>query len=134
MELKRILKAPSKIGDLVFELLNSSTRVHIFHMSVKGEGSYAAHKATAGFYEDVQELADSLAEQWQGLTGTLLSYPRTYEFPPMENAGQCVAYLKSLYAQVDDFEKSCSYSEICNTLDEIKSLINSTCYKLLFLK
>ena len=34
--------------DMVCALLHSQTQVHIFHLGVKGKGSYAAHKALQG--------------------------------------------------------------------------------------
>lgn len=122
------------IVKLVFELLNGVTKVHINHLRVNGPGAYAAHTAMGGFYDEVGDLADSIAEQYQGITEKIISYPTTAELPTMSTAEDCLSYMRTLYDMVNDAQMYCSYSEINNTMDEIKSLINSTKYKLLFLK
>jgi DNA-binding ferritin-like protein len=122
------------IEGLVFELLNAVTKVHINHLRVTGPGSYAAHKAMGDFYDGVGDFADSLAEQWQGITEKLIDYPTTAQIPTMNTAADCLAYLRACYTMCDKIQAGCQYSEICNLIDEIKSLINSTKYKLIFLK
>ena len=122
------------IVKLVFELLNGVTKVHINHLRVNGPGAYAAHTAMGGFYDAAGDLADSIAEQYQGITEKIISYPTTAELPTMSTAEDCLSYMRTLYDMVNDAQMYCSYSEINNTMDEIKSLINSTKYKLLFLK
>jgi len=119
---------------LVFELLNGVTKVHINHLRVNGSGAYAAHVAMGAFYDEVGDLADSIAEQYQGVTEKIISYPTTAELPTMSTAEDCLSYMRTLYDMVNEAQDYCTYSEIDNTLDEVKSLINSTKYKLLFLK
>lgn len=139
MEYPKKLKTPAggstgmdkKIADLVFELLHSSTKTHIAHLVTT---SYAAHKAMNSFYDDVIDLADDVAEQYQGAVEKILSYPESMELPPLKTTEQVISYLRTLHSRITDIQKECSYSEISNTLDEVKSLINSTKYKLLFLK
>lgn len=130
------LKRPAKYtpSTLGFELLQGSTKVHLNHLLVSGSGSYAAHKAMNSFYDDVAELADSFIEQYQGASEKLMSFPTSCQFPVMTTAQDCVVYLRGLYEMVNTVQQDCPYSEIVNTLDEIKSLINSTKYKLIFLK
>ena len=119
---------------LVFELLNGVTKVHINHLRVNGPGAYAAHTAMGGFYDEVGGLADDIAEQYQGITEKIITYPTSVELPTMSTAEDCLSYMRTLYDMVNTAQDYCSYSEINNTLDEVKSLINSTKYKLLFLK
>lgn len=127
------LKRPSKadIASVTFELLNSATKVHLNHLLTT---SYAAHKAMNEFYDAVGGLADDIVEQYQGVTERLLTFPTSYSFPVMNTPQDCVNYLRGLYAQVCLCHTDCPYSEIQNVLDEVKSLINSTKYKLIFLK
>lgn len=139
--LKRTLKAPatqgpavSNMGLLIFELLNGVTKVHLNHLLVTGIGSYAAHTAMGAFYDEVGDLADGIAESYQGLTETLLTYPTSVELPQMKTAEDCVSYLRELYEKVHAVQEACPYSEIKNELDNVKTLINSTKYKLIFLK
>ena len=128
--------APAKGGDmgmLISEFLESVTSVHKAHLKVTGPGSYAAHIAMGAFYDEIGDLADGIAESYQGLTETLLTIP---QIQPVScaSAGDCVNFLNSLYQKVDAAQKACDYSEIINDLDNVKSLINSTKYKLIFLK
>jgi hypothetical protein len=118
---------------LGFDLLQGSTKVHLNHLLVTGDKSFAAHKAMNEFYDGVADLADDYIEQYQGATETLMEFPKSYEFPVMKTANDCLVYLRQLYTKVNLVQSKCTYSEINNTLDEVKSLINSTKYKLIFL-
>lgn len=135
--IKRTLKsgdsAKGDISKLAFELLNGVTKVHLNHLRISGPGSFAGHKAMNEFYDAIGDMADRLIEEYQGLTEKLLTFPTSYDFPTMSNAKECLVYLRTLYNTIDSFQESCQYSEINNQLDEVKSLINSTKYKLLFL-
>lgn len=135
--LRQIVNKPSisyKMEDLVFELLNGATKVHLNHLLVNGPGSYAAHKAMNEFYDKVSDIADSLAEGYQGLTESLLTYPTVASLPTLKTAEDCTEYLRELYQNVNKVQEACAFSEIKNELDELKSLINSIKYKLIFLK
>ena len=131
---QRSLSRTSPLAALIFELLNASTKLHLIHLSVTGAGSYAAHKALNEIYDSIKSFADDLAEQYQGLTETLLVFPTSEAFPKTVTGSEAIVYLRELYSKVESVQKTCNYSEINNTLDEIKSLINTTKYKLLFLK
>lgn len=129
-------QAQSKGADmapLISEFLEAVTSVHKAHLKITGPGSYAAHTAMGGFYDEIGDLADSIAESYQGATETLLNIPTTQQ-ASFTSAGDCVNFLNSLYQKVDAAQKACAYSEIINDLDNVKSLINSTKYKLIFLK
>lgn len=119
------------ITALTFELMNGVTKMHIAHLKTN---SYAAHIAMGDFYGAVGDLADSLAEQWQGITEKLIDYPTTCQLPTCSTPEECVKYLRGLYDMCSKVQDSCEHSEILNTIDEVKSLINSTKYKLIFLK
>lgn len=120
-------------ADLFFELLNSSTKVHLNHLLVSGPGAYAAHKAMNEFYDEVKSLADGLIEGYQGATERLLTFPTSSAFPLMNTGKDCLNYIRGLYVRINQLQAVIPYSEINNTLDEVKSLINSTKYKLIFL-
>jgi DNA-binding ferritin-like protein len=121
------------MGQLVSEFLEAVTSVHKAHLKITGPGSYAAHTAMGTFYDEIGDLADSIAESYQGVTETLLDIPATQQ-ASCSSAAECVNFLNSLYQKVDAAQKACAYSEIINDLDNVKSLINSTKYKLIFLK
>ena len=103
----------------------------LFRSSV-GEGSYATHKALGQYYEDIVSLADTLAEAIQGLTGTIIDgYPDVFGNTPSAP----LEYLKSLQAYVQKYREDMPQaSEIQNEIDNIANLINSTIYKLTFLR
>ncbi len=132
-EMKVGTKSPKTVDSLMSDLLESVTVVHKAHLKITGEGSYAAHKAMGEFYDGIGDLADSLIEGYQGLTESLLDLGPG-ESPSFKTAKECVSYLNSIYKKVDAVQAVCTYSEINNDLDNVKSLINSTKYKLIFLK
>jgi DNA-binding ferritin-like protein len=120
------------IGEFVGTLLHSATLTHIKHLQAIGEGSYATHQALGQFYEEIVDLADTLAEAIQGITGTIIDgYPDVFGNTPSAP----LEYLKSLKAYVDKYREDMPQaSEIQNEIDNIANLINSTIYKLTFLR
>ena len=123
----------TSMGALVADFLESVTSVHKAHLKITGPGSYAAHTAMGGFYDEIGDLADGIAEAYQGVTETLLDIPPAQQVS-FTSAAECVNYLNSLYDKVNAMQAKCQYSEINNELDNVKTLINSTKYKLIFLK
>ncbi len=55
------------------EMMNAATSFHRLHLKVKGDGSFAAHKALGEFYEGLHGHADTLVEGYQGVAEKLLS-------------------------------------------------------------
>jgi hypothetical protein len=134
-EFKMTVKRPSSGCDAVcFSLLNSITVIHVAHFRMTGPGSDAAHRALGGYYTDVEDIVDSVIEQYQGITGKLMDFPEQAVLPRLSSASECVTYLKELRGTIDKEQATLPYSEINNLFDEIKSLIDLTCYKLIFLK
>jgi DNA-binding ferritin-like protein len=138
---KQLLKRPGQnspeaklISALVSEMFNASTVTHKLHLKVKGVGSHAQHKALNKFYASIKDLADSLAEQYQGHTLMLLELgPAPMEGTVLNSIEECMEFLDKLYALVGKAQKATMCSAIINEMDNIKSLINSTKYKLHFL-
>ena len=117
----------------VSELMNAATSIHKLHLKVKGTGSYAAHKALNELYDALPGHADDLAEGFQGAAEKLLDYkevaPRT-----LNSVEDALAYIREITNMVSGLQAKMPYSEIVNELDTVKSTLNSTKYKLLFLK
>jgi DNA-binding ferritin-like protein len=108
-------------------LLHSSTNTHFAHWSTD---SYAKHKALGRYYEDILELVDDLAETYMGCYEQIKSFPSTYNMPK-----DPVKYMEALNNFVSDARKDLPQeSQIQNIIDEIAQLIDSTLYKLRFLK
>lgn len=126
----REMKVDSNIRDLIVELLHAGTKIHFTHFKTT---SFSAHKALNEFYDEIVDFADNLAEQYQGITETLMDYPTT-SVAPINTVEEAIDYMRNLYVRINQAQANCSYSEIVNELDNVKSLINTTKYKLIFLK
>ena len=120
------------IGEFVGTLLHSATIAHIMHLQAEGEGSYAKHQALGSYYDSVVEATDSLAEAIQGCTGEIIkAYPPMFGNPAVE----ALDYLKSIREYViANREQISEYSNIQNEIDTIMTLLDSTIYKLTFLR
>jgi DNA-binding ferritin-like protein len=123
----------SMMSNCISELMNARNSFHKLHLGVTGTGSYAAHKALNELYDALPDFADTLIEGYQGITEKLMVFkhinPRT-----VEDVSDAVSYLRELYAIINKLQAMMPYSEIVNNLDLVKDAINSTKYKLLFLK
>lgn len=121
------------VASCASELMNARTSIHKLHLKVTGEGSFAAHKALNELYDALPDHADTLVEGYQGAAEKIISYtevaPRT-----LDTVSDGVNYLRDIYAMVNKLQAMLPYSEIVNNLDLVKDSINSTKYKLLFLK
>ena len=112
----------------VMRLMHARTDGHIMHLQTR---SFSEHMALGAFYEGLGDLIDSFVEAYQGLYGLIQEYPSGYIAPDdkpaayMENFRDTVAALRK---QLPDD------SELQNIIDEIVALIDSTAYKLRFLK
>jgi len=108
-------------------LLHSATNTHFFHWSTD---SYAKHQALAEYYDEIVDLTDQLAESYMGKYGKLTAFPSVYHQPK-----DPLKYMESLQNFVADARQDLpQYSELQNIIDEIADLINTTAYKLKFLK
>jgi len=118
---------------LAQDLLNSVTSIHKIHLKITGLGSFAAHKALNEFYDEIGDLADGVVEQFQGAEEKILELPNTAP-TELNSVEETIDYLRKLKDKTAALQYIMPHSEIVNQLDEVKSLIDSTKYKLLFLK
>lgn len=121
------------IAELITRLFHARTNAHILHLGTTGAGSYAAHKALQEFYEGVVDLADSIAEGYQG------------EHELIDFSGKCVyrhvADPLKLITELKEWVEQNRYEAIeaedtflHNIVDEVVALCSSTRYKLKNLK
>ena len=115
------------VQSFVMCLLHAVTNTHILHLQSR---SYSEHMALGAFYEGLEDLTDSYIEQYQGKYGIIDGYTDEYELPTpaLEYLISLSDYIKQ--ARVEQPQDS----ELQNTIDEIQSLVDSTIYKLRFLK
>lgn len=114
-------------ADLIGHLFLARDVTHSVHLNTR---SYAKHKALGGFYEKIIDLADDLAEAYQGRYG--LIGPITLHSAKKTN--NVVDFLEDSLEEVRKERKE--YSEdtaLQNIIDEIEGLYLSTLYKLKFL-
>jgi hypothetical protein len=110
-------------------LLHSVTNGHILHLTTR---SYAEHKALEDYYTEVGDLVDDFIEAFQGKYGLLHDFTTDYQLPDQPVA--YMTYLKDEVATLRRSERFPQDSELQNSVDEIAQLIDSTLYKLRFLK
>jgi hypothetical protein len=119
------------IGQFISTLFASRTQAHVFHLQTP---SFAAHKALNDYYDEIVGLADGIVESYQGKYGIVTGYVNI----ALQEYQSCEAIIMF-------FETLCMYVEksrqmlpqdtyIQNQIDEVVALINSTIYKLRFLK
>lgn len=114
-------------ADLIGHLFLARDVTHSVHLNTR---SYAKHKALGGFYEKIIDLADDLAEAYQGRYG--LIGPITLHSAKKTN--NVVEFLEDSLEEVRKERKE--YKDdtaLQNIIDEIEGLYLSTLYKLKFL-
>ena len=116
--------------EMVSLLLHSQTQVHTFHLQTK---SYSEHKALQGYYEGIDSLVDGIIESYQGKYNILKGYKK-YDIEDYKDTTITVNYFKDLCGKVEELRDCCKDSYIQNQIDTVCELINSTLYKLRFLK
>ena len=108
-------------------LLHSATNTHFFHWSTD---SFSKHMALGTYYDEIVGLVDDLVETYMGCYDKITSFPSNYHQPK-----EPVKYLESLKNFVDAARQDLPQeTQIQNIIDEIAQLIDSTLYKLRFLK
>lgn len=116
-------------GEFIGNLLHSATITHFMHLKTT---SYATHVALGTYYDEIVDLVDGLAEAIQGCYGELIdNYPTMFA----NVTGEPLNYLEMLKDYVSDNRQNMPQeSNIQNEIDTIATLIDSTIYKLRFLK
>lgn len=121
------------IGQFIAVLFLARDLAHRAHLRTTGPGSFAAHEALGGFYPAVIDLADSLAEAYQGCELELIDIPLLDNEFPGEIKESLQAQLKWLKANRYKAVKR-EETHLQNIIDEIVALYDSTIYKLHFLE
>jgi len=119
--------------EMISKLFHSQIQTHVFHLSVKGSGSYAIHKALQDYYDSIGGIVDGLTESYQGKYGLLKNYS-TFELKTYTSVNDVIDYLEELNSMIEDSRSCCDDSFIQNQIDTVQELIFSTVYKLKFLK
>lgn len=113
-------------GEFILTLFNARTVAHVIHLQATGPGSYAKHVALAEFCGAIVDLADRLAEAYQGLSGQLIEFKGAsykLEKDPLK-------MLDGLKAAAMTARAECESPMIQQIIDDIVELIASTSYKI----
>lgn len=117
------------IGQFIALLFLARDLTHREHLRVSGSGSYARHVALGEFYASIIELADTLAEAYQGRHGIVKDMPlleNEYGDDIVEVLERQLKWLEAnRYKAVEKDD-----SALQNIVDEIISRYLSTLYKL----
>ena len=116
--------------DMVCNILHSRNQAHVFHLQTK---SYAEHIALNAYYDAVVPLFDGIVESYQGKYGIIKNF-KTFKVEQYKNNIKTISYFESLLDIIDNNRESVDDSYIQNQIDTVQELINSTIYKLKFLK
>jgi hypothetical protein len=113
----------SKVTPEIFisKLFQSRDTTHLAHLSTK---NYAQHKALNKYYDSLLDFIDSFVEAYQGLYGIV-----KLEIPASSNENP-IKHLEELHKFIDENKKIFTDSALLNQIDEVKTLIQSTLYKL----
>jgi hypothetical protein len=117
------------IGQLIGLLFLARDVAHREHLRVTGPGSYARHMALGEFYPAIIELADSVAEAYQGRKGIIEDIP----FLENEYGNDIVVVLERQLAWIEANRYNAVPREdtsIQNVIDEVVGQYLSTLYKL----
>jgi DNA-binding ferritin-like protein len=118
---------------MISKLLTTRIQVQIFHWQVTKTGSYAAHKAYEDYYSGIGDLLDGLVESYQGKYGIIDNY-KCDGVTNFESVEKTITYFQDLASLVENLRKDVKDSYIDNQIDGVVELIQSTLYKLRFLK
>lgn len=116
--------------EMVCNILHSRNQAHVFHLQTK---SYAEHKALNDYYDAVVPLFDGIVESYQGKYGIIKNF-KTFKVEQYRNGKKTISYFERLLDIIEENRDSVEDSYIQNQIDTVQELINSTIYKLRFLK
>jgi hypothetical protein len=116
--------------EMICNILHSRNQAHVFHLQTK---SFAEHKALNDYYDGVVALFDGIVESYQGKYGIIKNF-KTFKIEQYRNNKKTISYFERLLDIIDENRDSVEDSFIQNQIDTVQELINSTVYKLKFLK
>lgn len=117
------------VAQFISTLFASRTQAHIFHLQTT---SFAQHKALNEYYDEIIGLVDGFIESYQGRYGILRGYSSPAVF---KEDDQTIKYFEALNKYVETTrERLPQDSYLQNQVDEIVALVESTVYKLKYLR
>jgi hypothetical protein len=119
------------VGQFISTLFASRTQAHVFHLQTD---SFAAHSALNAYYDEIVGITDGIVESYQGKYGIVSGYGNI-ALQEFQNCEGVISYFETLCMYVEKSRQVLPQDTyIQNQIDEVVALINSTIYKLRFLK
>ena len=115
---------------LISYLMHSRTQAHVYHLQTP---SFAAHKALNEYYDEIVDLVDGLVESYQGKYGIITGYSN-FALLEYQSCEAIQEYFRALNTTIEVLRQDISDSYLQNQIDTITELINSTLYKLKYLR
>ena len=120
----------NKVNTFISQLFTAYVLTHIFHLQVKIKSNFTIHMTLNELYEAIPGFIDEIVESYQGKYGIITDY-KVSNISNFTDKLQIITYLKNLHLFIDNNrEKLFQDSDILNIIDEIKSTIKQTLYKL----
>jgi hypothetical protein len=119
-----------EFAEMISLLLHSRTQTHTLHLQTD---SFSEHMALNGYYDGIVDIVDGLVESFQGKYGIIGGYT-SYDIEGYKSTEATIKYLQGLCGKIEGLRDCCEDSYIQNQIDTVCELINSTLYKLRFLK
>lgn len=116
--------------EMVCNILHSRNQAHVFHLQTQ---SFAEHNALNNYYDGVVDLFDGIIESYQSKYGIIKNF-KTFKIEQYKNCKKTISYFEKLLDIIDENRESIEDTYIQNQIDTVQELINSTIYKLKFLK
>lgn len=127
-EFKEETSQDKVVGIFALALLHAVTNNHINHWRTN---SFSIHSALGDFYSSLAGTTDDFIEAYMGKYGQIKEFPEFYSCPnedPVEELKDLSNVVKQLRPKLPQD------TELQNLVDEIADSIDSTLYKIRFLK
>lgn len=121
---------------LIKTLLQAKNQAHIYHWSVK---NYAQHNALQEFYEQITEDLDRLVETYQGSFELIdLTSNDNIPYESTDHIDKVIIYFNDLKYGMGEWakeiEKKYNDRSLNSIMEDIIELVNTTLYKLKYLR
>jgi hypothetical protein len=119
----------SAAGEFFGKLFAARDFLHLAHLKISGDGSFAGHKALNEAYDELLDLVDGIVETYQGTHGVV-----DINIPATTSDNDAAGYLEELLEYIEAAREGFEESWMQNEIDEVQKLISTTLYKINTLK
>lgn len=106
------------------------TQLHRFNLQTK---SYHDYEILKDLQKESFHLVDTIIKNYQALDGDIIIYDQLVNLDNLSRV-DLIPFLNEIYYDISKVQDQIKYSDIVNLLDQLKSSITQTKYKLTFLK